>query len=149
MRKILPLISLIFIVGCTSLQIPAYVPDKHPYTQRFYGNHQEVVEAAKKSLHDIGWQVEGTADPLTYEQARLPEAGSDNILLFSQVRQTPMFLWTTYRRVNVAINSKDKVSDVEVRYTKINLFPFKQFKSFRNDKLAKRIFQRLTDHLSQ
>ena len=149
MKKVLPLVGLIFLVGCTSLQIPAYIQDKHPYAQRFYADHGEVVEAVKKSLHDVGWEVEGTADPLTYEETRLPEPGSVNILLYSPVRQTPMLLWTTYRRVNVVINSKNKVSDVEVRYTKINLFPFKQFKSFRNDKLAKRILQHITDYLNQ
>ena len=149
MRKVLPLISLIFVVGCASVEFPAYIQDKHPYTQRFYGEHKEVLEAVTNSLKDFGWQIEGTADPVVYEQARAAEPGSENILLFSQVRQSPRILWTTYSRLNVFISSKNKVSDVEIRYTKIKPLPIKQFKGFRNDNLSKEIFQHITDYLNQ
>ena len=149
MRRIFSFILLIFIVGCTTLQLPSYIQDKHPYTQRFYGEHKEVVDAVTKGLADLGWKAEGNADPFVYEQSRLAEAGSENILLFTQVRQTPMLLWTTYVRLNVFISSKNKVSDVEIRYSKLKAFPFKEFRGYRNDKLVKRIFQRITDYLNQ
>ena len=150
MKKFFLLVCVVFILtGCASLQLPAYVQDKHPYVQRFYGEHQEVVEAAKKGLGDFGWQVEGTADPSVYEQNRIPEPGSENILLFTQVRQAPMFLWTSYFRLNVFISSKNKTSDVEIRYSKVKSFSFKGFKGYRNDKLIKQIFQRITDYLNQ
>ena len=149
-KKIALLILFIFfLAGCTSLQFPAYIQDKNPYTQKFYAGHDEVVTAVKKSLTDLGWQVDGTADPTTYEQQRVPEPDSEDVLIYTQVRQTPMFVWTAYRRVNVIVHSKSNTSDVEIRYSKVNAFPFKQFKGYRNDKLAKRIFQHITDDLNQ
>ena len=141
-------ILILFVTGCASLQFPAYIQDKNPYTQKFYGEHDQIVAAVKKSLTDLGWPVDGVADPTTYEQ-RVPEPESENVLIYTQVRQTPMILWTTYRRVNVFVHSKNKVSDVEIRYAKIKALPFKQFKGFKNDPLVKRIFQRITDELNQ
>jgi hypothetical protein len=150
LNRVLPLIVFVLsVTGCASLQFPAYIQDKHPYTQRFYADHDEVLAAVKKNLGELGWQIEGTADPLTYEQNRIPEAGSQDVLLFTEVRQTPKILWTSYVRLNVFVQTKNKVSDVEIRYSKINSFPFKQFKKFRNDRLVKRIFQRITDSLNQ
>ena len=151
MRKIhlAILIPVLFLAGCTALQIPVYIQDKKPYTQRFYGEHGEVVAAIKKSLSDLGWEIDGTANPSVYEEGRVQDPDSENILLYTQLRQTPMVLWTTYTRLNVFVGSKNKTSDVEVRYSKIRSFPFKQFKGFRNDKLVKRMFQRITDELNQ
>ena len=148
-RRALLFFLLIFAFGCASVEFPAYVQDKNPYSQRYYAEYAEVLEAVKKSLNDFGWQVEGTADPVVYEQGRVAEPGSQNILLFTQVRQSSKMLWTSYVRLNVIISSKNKVSDVELRYAKINSFTFKKFKKFRNDKLSKKIHQRISEYLNQ
>lgn len=148
-RVLLPVVFIFAMAGCASLQFPVYIQDKNPYAQRFYADHAEVLDAVKKSLGDSGWRVEGTADPMTYEQHRIAEDGGEGVLLFTQVRQTPKILWTTYVRLNIFVHTKNKVSDVEIRYSKINSFPYKQFKKFRHDRLVKRIFQRTNDYLNQ
>ncbi|MCK5214968.1 MAG: hypothetical protein KAR05_06410 [Candidatus Omnitrophica bacterium] len=142
MRKAL-IFLLIGLMGCASVQIPAYVKDKKPYTKRFYANYEQAYEALNKTLLDLGWEIEGTMDPAVYEQDSSSDLDEKKTLVLTHIRQTPLFIGTRYAKMNIFLRSKKKISEFEIRYVTVTSLLFKNFTSYRNDSAAERMFEYL------
>lgn len=148
MRKVLSLFLVLVCVGCTSVHVPVYLPDKNPYTKRFYANHEEALIAITKALEDLGWEIEDTTDPSVYERNSTPDLDEKEILIFTRTRQTPMFLGSRYAKINVYVRSKKEISEIEIRYLTVTSLPFRSFESYQNNSAVQRIFGRIAELLS-
>ena len=147
MKKILSFLFLLTLTGCASVAIPNYIQDEHPYRKEFYGAYDDVLNAVTQGLHDLGWEVAKAADPSVFEQGPSSQTpGQRQILIFTEIRQTALFVGTRYARINVYLNAPSPTTvNAELRYITVTSVPFKSFNSYRNDGFAKRLF----DHVEK
>ena len=148
MKKLFIIVSA-FLMGCASTQIPNYLPDKKPYTKRFYTNFSKVLEATQKALHEMGWQIEDTTDPAEFEQNRNYIADSQQTLMMTKIRQTPLFIGTRYAKMNIYLRSIDNLTEVEIRFLTVTSLPFKNIKNYHNDGAAQRVFNCIDELLKE
>ena len=137
------------LVGCASTVIPNYIQDKNAYKKQFYAHFDDVYEAAVKTLKEYGWTVNKAADPAQYE--RIP-AGEENqgqqVLLFTEIRQTPMFIGSRYARMNIFIRvSASDLTEIEIRYLTATNVLFKTWTSYRNDSAIRRLLEEIEKKL--
>jgi hypothetical protein len=147
-KKVL-LISLLFFLGCTTATIPVYLRDKKPYVRRYYTNYDTTLAAVNATLKDLGWVAEKSVDPAVYEQARSTDLDEKQLLIITEVRQTPLVVGTRYARMNIFLRSKKEISEVEIRYLTMSSVTFKTVKDYANDSEVKRIFGRLEEILNK
>ena len=146
MRKaLLGIVSLLFLSGCTAAVLPQYLSDKHPYKKEFFAGYDESVAAARMALDELGWKVSGEGDPMTYERQSSPS--EKRIILFSEIRQTPLFLGTRYAKLNVMVRGIQDKTEIEIRYVTVTSVPFKSIQTYKNDATVQRIFEHIAKHL--
>ena len=150
MRKFLLILLAIICAGCVSVSIPHYLNDKHPYQKKFYLGFKETAVATEKVLRDSGWIISGSSDPTVYEQNPTydPSLG-EQTLLFTDTRQTLMILFSRYTQLNVYLRSFSDGTEVEIRYIAVTPIPFKNFTSYRNDRLVRNLFNRIDRELQK
>ena len=148
MKKFLLLLSLVSLVGCASIPIPNYIPDNNPYKKQFYGKFEDVLNATAKTLEEYGWNITETSDPAVYERKSVDEAQRKQIVLFTQLRETPMFLGTRYLRINAFVRSAaDNSVEVELRYVTVTSVPLKTFYSYHKESLIKKMLKSIEQKL--
>ena len=146
MRKILSgILSIVFLSGCVAAVLPQYLSDKHPYKKEFFSDYDESVEAVKTSLAELGWTVAGQGSPDVYERAVTPNDKS--VIIFSEIRQTPMFFGSRYAKLNVIVRGIQDKTEIEIRYVTVTSVPFRNIETFRNDATVKRIFEHIEKYL--
>ncbi len=143
--KRLSLLLTIFLVGCTSVNIPNYIPDKYPYKKTLYGDYGKVVRATEKTLGEFGWTITSRNDPSIFERTNAEDQHRNNqILIFTKVRATSLVVGTRYARLNAYVRSADdKTCEVELRYVTISSTSVKNFYNYRKDHLIERMFKRI------
>lgn len=148
MKKFLPLFLLLFLLGCSTIHIPTYLPNSNPYTKRYYVDHKKMVVATVAALEDLGWKITQQIDPVVYERSSARELDADQVLLVTEVRDTPLFLGARYAKLNIYVRSKNNESEVEIRYLTINSLFVKEFSTYKNDSAAARIHSRIEKELN-
>lgn len=147
MTKIV-LLALMFLSGCSTTQIPNYLQPKKPYIKRYDANYDQALRTMEETLAGLGWKIEEKTDPGVYEHTRADDLDENQVLIFTEVRPTPMFVGTRYARMNIYLRSKKNVSEVEVRYLTTTSTALKNFSTYNNDSAVKRLFARLDEVLS-
>ena len=141
-------IALIFVIGCASVTIPSYITDKNPYKRTYYGMYQEVLDATNAALKDLGWAVEGQAEPATFERSRVMDANLKQTLIFTKVRQTSMVLGSRYARMNIFVREQvDNQAEVEVRYVTVSSVGFKAMYDYTEDRAVNHILDSIQKKL--
>jgi len=149
MKYLFCVLTLLATAGCTSVSIPSYIQDKNPYQHNFYASFDEVHEATVASLEELGWAVEGEANPGLYERGRAAQDSRRQTLIFTGIRQLPFVVGSGYSKLNVLLNvTADKATAVEIRYLKVTTLPLKTLRDYKNDKLANRLLKLIEDRLS-
>lgn len=151
MKAWLVLGALALCSGCTTVTIPQYIQDEHPYPRKFYADFDKVLGAVAQALEDSGWQISKKADPATFEQNKSP-GGEDirQILIFTEVRQTSLILATRYARMNIYLRAADpQTTDAEVRYLTVTSTFFHGFHHYRNNRFIERLFTRVEELLEK
>jgi len=141
-RKFLCLL-LLTLVGCTTTSIPSYLQDKNPYKKRFYATFPEARAAVENVLSELGWKIAEGVDPLVYEQSDVNDLSDQQILLVTDVRQTPLFVGSRYARLNIFLRSQKNISEVEIRYYTVTNVGIKNFKSYGDKGAMRRIMERI------
>ena len=136
---------LLFLCGCTTT-VPNYIKSDHPYGRKMYGEFTKIDAAVRNVLVHQGWKIVGQADPSTYERGD-EEATDKDILLFTNVKQHPMVLYSSYTHLNVYLHAVPEGAQIEVRYGKVTPLLFKQFNGTRNDKLANKLIEDIEQEL--
>lgn len=141
------LLSVLFFTGCTTVQVANYIPGDHPYSKNLYGDRDRIVSVVQHVLNSNGWRILKTVRPSEYER---PEAGAkddQDLLIFTEVRQHSMVLYSSYTHLNVFIRVIADGATVEIRYGKLTPLFIKQFTSSRNDKLVNRLLKQMEREL--
>jgi hypothetical protein len=147
-NRLVFIIALLFL-GCSSVRIPSYLQDKHPYTKRFHGNYEQTMAAVKQTLAEFGWEIAEETDPLVYEQDRIHDLDEQRKMIITKSRQTSLFIGTRYGKMNIYVFSKKNISEVEIRYLTVTSIAFKSFRDFRDDAAAERIYTQIGKFLSE
>lgn len=138
----------VFWTGCAGLSMPGYIQSENPYKHVYYGDFQTVLGEVKTALNQEGWQVIKEVDPLTYERNPLLSEGSkDHVLIFTNVRKFQRVLYSEVRQLNVYVSKIEEGVEVDVRYRSVKNFYIMRTSSYRNDKLAKRLLNRIEQRL--
>lgn len=151
MKRTLLFVPLIFCLGCVSVNVPKYLPEKSPYTKTYYSDFDSTFSAVEKSLSDLGWRIADTANPGAFEQDKAA-VGPDvkQVLIFTEVRQTPLILASRYMNLNIYIRSADKSStDVEVRYISVTPTGIKNIKGYKNDEVVNKLLSQIAQYLQK
>ena len=143
MKKILVLVLAVCVAGCSTAQIPPYVADKNPLKKRFYATFATARPAVEKALQELGWTVAEAVDPLVYEQSETNDLTEQQLLLVTNVRQTPRLLTPRYARLNVFLRSQKNVSEVEIRYLTITSVAVKNFNNYGDAAILGSIMARI------
>ena len=150
MRKIVLIFLSVICAGCVSVQIPQYLRDKHPYKKEYFASYDETLAAVKKVLKNAGWKISSITDPSIFEEtAQNKNPEGKKILLFTENKQTSMFLFSSYSQLNIYVRALKNSTEVEIRYEAILPLPFKQFRSFRNDSFVNRLLNQIADQLDK
>jgi len=141
---------MIGLMGCASIAIPDYIQEESPYKKVYYASYEDVLSSVTDVLNDLGWKSKGNVDPRIYEFGRKTPDESKQILILTELRQTPLFVGTRYAKLNIFIQSVDDNStEVEFRYLRITSFAFNNFYRYKNDRLAQRIFNNVEKELAK
>lgn len=149
MNRILLVLGLIAVCGCTSINVPNYVKDEHPYERSFYAPFAKVKAATDEALAEYGWTVIRESDPALFEVDRASEGGAQSqTLMFTEIRQTNFFVGSKYTRLNAFLRPlPDGATQVEIRYLGISSILFKKSYQYRNDKAINRILDAIEEKI--
>jgi len=144
MKKILLFAFLFLCLGCVTVKIPKYLQEEFPYRKNFSANFDQSFVATTGALKDLGWKITETTTPALFNPQ---ESGTKKqILIFTEIKQTPLFLLSAYASLNAYLREIDENhTQVEIRY--ILVMPF--FKSYQNDAMAGKIFNKIEDKLKK
>ena len=150
MRKIALIVLLAVCAGCVSVQIPQYLRDQHPYKKEYIANYDETLAAVKKVLKNAEWKISSTTDPVVFEATAQNKSSEDKrILLFTESKQTSMFLFSSYSQLNIYVRALTNSTEVEIRYEAVLPLPFKQFRTYRNDSFVNKLLKQIADQLDK
>ena len=149
MKKVWLLVLLVFCVGCVTVKIPKYLKDEFPYEKRFYAKFDETLNATIQALDDLHWKVTNTSHPSVFEEGVQDDQSKEQILIFTEVRQTPLFLSSKYMSLNVYVIAADDNTDVEIRYVSVMPVFFKHAYNYKNDFVVNKVFDRIAELLEK
>ena len=140
----------VFCLGCSSVIIPSYIQDNHPYNKKLYATFDKALEATQLALEDYGYKVEKSSDPSVFERNRsIDNTIKKQTLLFTNIRQSSFFIGSRYKRINVYLQaSDDGTTEIEIRYLRITAIIFKKFYGYRDDRFMDKIFKTIEDNLN-
>lgn len=148
MKKIFLILIMIFLTGCASVNIPKYIVDENPYKKKFYSEFETTLKVTVSTLKDFGWEVEEITKPSVFERAKDLGVENQQVLLFTNIRETSMFLGSRFARLNVYVRSgTDNISEVEIRCITVNSVVYNKFTSYKKDSAVERIFDKIQEHL--
>jgi len=148
-KKILLILVSLCLFGCSTVNIPKYIKDEKPYKQIVYANFEETLEAATKALSDAGWEIISKSDPNVFEHSASKDPNGQHLLLFTDVKELPLFLGTRYARINTYLRSTSRANEteVEIRYLTVNSVAFASFKNYKHPVAIERIFNDIKNYL--
>ena len=135
--------------GCGSIPITDYIPSTHdPYKRKYYSDFKSVVETVKDVLKQNEWTIAAEDDPSVYER-RSPsnDAQAKSVVLFTDIRSNWRLIYARHTHMNVFIFSDGDTTEVDVRYSSQIATVFRQFHRYRNDKLIRRILDKIEESL--
>ncbi len=144
MKNFFIFFSLFILTACSTLSIPEYVPDEHPYQRKYYATYERAVTVTKQALEQFGWKVVKEVDPSVYERVYMDI--TDRILLIAAPRRSAYGVGSHQMRLNVRLLAgKSNTTDVEIRYLSLNKVAFKQLRGYREDGVVEPILKRIEE----
>ena len=135
--------------GCVTVKIPKYLKEEFPYKKRFYADFDETLKATQQALKDTGWVMTEIVNPSLYEQNQAGESSEKQVLIFTEVRQTPLIFSSRYMSLNLYLRTTGDATDVEIRYLAITPMLFKNSESYKNEEVISKIFNRISQLLEK
>ena len=150
--KIIIIFLVLGLSGCTTIEIPSYVKDQHPYKRKVYVSFDDTLKATQHVLEESAWVIKTQAKPSVYEMTYAHDEDSEvkQVMLITDIKQGSFILGTAYTRLNIFIvSSQANETDIELRYLTIKSFPLKSFTSYRKDHAANQILDKIEKALSK
>ncbi len=145
---ILGLVILLGLSGCVTVKMQKYIKDEAPYKKTYFVSFEKTYEATLKALSDLGWKVSDITSPSTYEANASTNENKKQVLILTEVRQTPLFLTSRYMNLNVYLRALDNGTEVEIRYLGVVPALFKSMTNYKNDAVVKKVFTRIQEILT-
>lgn len=143
------IVCMLALTGCVSVQMPQYLKDKNPYHQEFYTSYDKALNATTSALEKLGWKIVKQANPVVFENdSASSEAQPQQIILFTNVRQTSMLLASRYTTLNVLVKENNEKVEVEIRYYSVLSTLLWKPESYKNNGLVNKIFDEISKLLS-
>ncbi len=133
--------------GCAKNYVPHYLQKHHPYIRRFHGNFELSRTAVTQALQDMGWTISEETEPEVYEHHPYNDLDAQQILLITDKKEIKSFWGRRYSIVNVFLRHKNNVSEIEIRIMKGHSVWLKEFRRYRDDKTADRLFESIEQTL--
>ena len=149
MKKIWWFLVFVMCTGCVTVKIPKYLKDGFPYKKKFYATFDNTLTATKQALKETGWKITEMANPSTFEQDQSVNSKVKQILIFTEIRQTPLILSSRYMSLNLYLRSLEDATDVEIRYISVMPMLFKNSENYKNDDVVNKIFDRISQLLEK
>lgn len=153
MKKLLILLTLMFLMGCVTVEVPKYLDEEFQYKKTFNAGFNETFSATVESLKNLGWKIAGTEGATVAKTATSEENLSGfTALIFTEIKQRSMFLASSYLTLNAYVRSiEGGKSEVELRYLSITVIPpfFNQVRVDKNDGLAEKIYRKIEANLNK
>ena len=143
MKRVVYFLLVLALAGCVSVKIPKYLPEKFPYKKKFYADFETTLKAAEEALQDTGWKISDRTHPSLFEEGYVAEDQVRQALIFTEVRQTPLFLSSRYMGLNVFVRAADQGVDVEIRYVSVVPVIFNNRQSYKNDAVVGKVLNRI------
>ena len=142
---------LVVIMGCVTLEMPKYLEEEFQYRKNFDANFNATFAASVNALESLGWKVAETESLPVFKSGAIDESSQEyTALIFTEIKQRSLFIFSTYLTLNVYVRSIDEnSSEVEIRYLSITAFPpfFKEKRIDRNDGLVNKIYRKIDKYL--
>jgi hypothetical protein len=151
MKRNLYLLISIFLIGCSTINVPPYIQDKHPYTKTLLSNYNKTLLTTKKVLEDEGWKITKNVDPATYEKVReIDYPGAKQTLIFAQTVHKSWVGTGKYAQMNIYLRTVDEANtEIEIRYLVVKDAFIKSFYQYRNDKLVDNLIEKINQQLKK
>ncbi len=144
MKRILILLMVVFLSSCVTVKFPRYLKDEFPYKKQYDASFDKTYQATTQALKELGWAIKDTSYPAVFEQKALSGyKDSRQVLIFTDIRQTPLLFSTRYMGLNIYVWSKGNQTEVEIRYLAMTPVLFKSTQSYKNDAVVSKIFKRI------
>jgi len=145
LRKNILILCMAFLFqGCVSASIPHYLKDDFPYKKEFLAGYSDTLRATEQALKELGWKIGQTSKPAVYEQDSVSQQDADQeVLIFTSIRQTAMFLGTRYSKMNIYVRKVSQGTEVEIRYITVTSTIFKAFENYQNEGAAKKVLEHI------
>lgn len=148
-KSIIALLVIGCLSGCTSVDVPKYIKDEHPYKQVIYASFEKTLEATTEALADAGWKIVSKSDPNVFEHSAVKDPNGQQVLLFTDIKDIPLFLGTRFARINVYLRStgRPNETEVELRYLTVNSVALGSFKNYKHPVATDRIFNDINKYV--
>lgn len=151
-QRLLSAIAFLLLVslsGCMTVSIPKYIRDEHPYERKYFASFDDTLKVTVQALEQTGWRIANMSNPETFEKGQAyQEAGAQQVLIFTEARQTPLILSSRYMSLNVYLRAlPDKSTQIEIRYLGVTPVLFKNIQRYRHDAVVNKIFAQISHAL--
>ena len=148
MKKFVLILMMFALSGCASVNIPNYIRDENPYKKKYYSEFETALKVTVNTLNDFGWEVGEITKPSVFERTKESEDENRQVLLFTKIRKTSMFLGSRFAKMNIYVRSgSDNITEVEIRCITVNSVVFNKFTSYKKDRAVERIFEHIQERL--
>lgn len=145
-NKISFIISLLVIVGCSSVGIQNYIKADHPYIRKISGEYDKILASVKETLANEGFAIQEEVNPSEYERREGGEDQSKDKLFFTRSKRRSRILYSTYIHLNVYVHPTADGAEIDLRYEAFIPGALRP-SSTRNDKIAYKILDEIEQSL--
>lgn len=151
MKRFTYILLLTTFTGCSTVNVPPYIQDKHPYVKTLVSNYNKTLLVTKKVLEIEGWKIVKEADPTVYEKGReLDVPGAKQTLIFAQTFKKSWVGTGKFAQINVYLRTIDELNtEIEIRYLVVNNAFVTNFYGYRNDKLIDAFIEKINQQLKK
>ncbi len=151
MKRTVAVFLMFILAGCVTVKVPKYLEGEFPYRKSFTANFDRTFAATLGALKETGWKVSETTSPaMLAPRSPAEQEKRYRVMIFTEFKQSPLFLASSYESLNVLVNSADSShTDVEIRYLMMTALPFKTVNSYQNDRLMEKIFRKIENNLKK
>jgi hypothetical protein len=139
-NKVGLLFLLLTIVGCGASMMD-YIRADHPYVRKVNGDYDKILNVVKDVLLEQGFIIQREVNPSDYERREGGEQSQD-VLLFTRVRNHSMLFYSSHTHLNVFIRMIAEGAEIDIRYEKFTSGLIRH-SSLRNDQLIYRILDKI------
>ncbi|HOX54618.1 MAG: hypothetical protein PHI86_05250 [Candidatus Omnitrophica bacterium] len=153
MRKVFFLLLPLFFIGCVTIKMPETIKEDFAYKKVFEADFEKAIRAATKVLQNYGWKVADISrSKLVKEDRSLDKKPVYTAYIFTEIKQSQLFLTTAYSTFNVRVEVIDDVhTEIAMRYLSVVPVPplYNKKVSYKNDNLVNKIYSDINKYLSK